>query len=192
MLARVASIPFSFMHRLRTDDRSDRGFTLIELLTVMAIVGVVLAIAMAGYRHARVRGNETAAVAALTAINQAQAAFAQVCGNSHYAPSLVALGTPVPASGEPFLSADLTLSDPIAKSGYVLVLSGTEAPDARPSCIGVMPVAGYQVTADPLTPGATGLRFFGSNTDRIVYEDTATFAGNMPETGAPAHGAEIK
>lgn len=180
------------MGRFQTHRRLERGFTLIELLTVMAIVGVVLAIGMAGYRNARVRGNETAAVAALTAINQAQAAFAHVCGNAQYAPSLVALGTPVPASGQPFLSADLTLSDPIAKSGYVFVLAGTESPDAKPSCIGVMPVAAYQVTADPLTPGATGLRFFGSNADRILYEDAASFAGNMPETGAPSHGVEIK
>lgn len=180
------------MVRFRNQQGSERGFTLVELLTVMAIVAIVAAIGMAGYRNAKVRGNETSAVASLTAINQAQAAFAQVCGNGHFAPTLAALGTPVSASGEPFLSADLTLSDPIAKSGYVFVLSGTAAPDAKPSCIGVIPVAGYQVTADPLTPGATGLRFFGSNADRILYEDTGTFAGNMPETGAPAHGTEIK
>jgi hypothetical protein len=55
-----------------------------------------------------------------------------------------------------------------------------------------MPVSGYQVTADPLIPGSTGDRFFGSNTDRVVYHDTATFSGNMPETGAPGHGVEIK
>jgi prepilin-type N-terminal cleavage/methylation domain-containing protein len=192
MLASAAGIPFPFMGRFHSHRRLDRGFTLIELLTVMAIVVIVVAIGLAGYRNARLRANETAAVAALNAISQAQAAFAQVCGNSHFAPSLVALGTPIPATAEPFLSADLTLSDPIAKSGYVFVLSGTVAPEAQPSCIGVMPVAGYQVTADPLTPGATGVRFFGTNAERILYEDVTTFAGSMPETGAPAHGAEIK
>jgi len=56
----------------------------------------------------------------------------------------------------------------------------------------VTPVSGYFVTADPIIPGTTGVRFFGSNVDRVVYEDAATFAGNMPETGAPEHGAEIK
>ena len=169
-----------------------RGFTLVELLLVLAIVGVVSAVGMAGYRSARVRGNETAAVAALTAINQAQVSFAQVCGNGHFAPTLDGLGTPMPTTGQAFLSPDLTQADTIAKSGYRFVMTGSLAADAKPSCTGVLPVSGYQVTADPLIPGSSGYRFFGSNTDRVVYHDTVTFAGNMPETGAPAHGAEIK
>ena len=53
-------------------------------------------------------------------------------------------------------------------------------------------VEGYQATADPISPGVTGMRFFGTNADRIVFGDTVTYSGNMPETGAPAHGAEIK
>ena len=33
---------------------------------------------------------------------------------------------------------------------------------------------------------------FGTNADRVIYADTATFAGNMPERGAPGHGTEVK
>ncbi len=168
------------------------GFTLVELLIVLAIVGVVVAVGMAGFRIARVRGNETAAVAALTAINQAQVAFAQVCGNGKFAPTLVALGTSMPTTGRAFLSPDLTTGDTVVKSGYLFVMRGTEAVDSKPSCTGVMPVSGYLVTADPIIPGSTGDRFFATSTERVVYEDKATYIGNMPEMGAPGHGAEIK
>jgi prepilin-type N-terminal cleavage/methylation domain-containing protein len=169
-----------------------RGFTLIELLIVLAVVGVLVSIGMAGFRVARVKGNETSAVAALTAINQAQVAFAQACGNGKFAPTLSALGVPMPTSGRGFLSPDLTAGDTVIKSGYQFDMTGTGMVDVKPACNGVMPVSGYRVTADPVVPGSTGHRFFGSNTDRVVYQDTATFTEDMPETGAPGHGAEIK
>jgi type IV pilus assembly protein PilE len=73
-----------------------RGFTLIELLIVVAVVGILLAIAMAGQRYARVRGGEAAAISALQAINQAQTSFSITCGNQRYAPTLSSLGVPVP------------------------------------------------------------------------------------------------
>jgi type IV pilus assembly protein PilA len=168
--------------------RLSRGFTLIELLIVMAIVGVVLALSMAGYRYARVRGNEASALASLTAVNQAQASFSQVCGNGRFA----ALGTPMPATGDAFLSPDMTVADPLIKSGYRFVMAGTPAVDNRPACNDVIPVETYLLTADPLNPEITGSRFYGTNTDRIVYEDTVTFVGNMPEKGAPGHGTEIR
>ncbi len=168
------------------------GFTLVELLLVVAIVAIIVAIAMAGYRHAKMRGNETKALAALTAINQAQAAFAQVCGNGAYAPTLAALGTPMPTTGVAFLSPDLTAPEPVLKGGYQFVLAGSQPVEGRTACTGVTPVAGYIVTADPLIPGTTGLHFYGSNSDRVVFQDTATFAGNMPETGPPTHGSELR
>jgi type IV pilus assembly protein PilA len=169
----------------------DSGFTLIELLIVMAIIGVLASISMALYRGARVRGGEASAVAALHAITQAQFAFAQACGNQRYAPTLVSLTTPMPTSGQGFLSTDLA-ADPLVKTGYIFVMTGTVVTDAGLTCTGLDPVVTYQVTADPERPGVSGIRFFGTNTDRVVYEDQATFTANMPETGAPGHGKEVK
>jgi hypothetical protein len=153
---------------------------------------VILSISVAGYRHARIRGGEAAAIAALEAINQAQFAFMQTCGRQRFAPSLTSLGT-APPGGAPFLSPDLTQADQVSKSGYGLQMSGTavEEPGLQPTCTGVTPVIAYQATADPLSPGISGIRYFRTNSDRGLYEDTTTFAGNMPETGAPGHGREL-
>ena len=170
---------------------AESGFTLIELLIVIAIVGILSAMAMAGYRHARLRGSETAAIAALIAVNQAQFSFSQTCGNQRYSPTLAGLGAPAPTTGQAFLSSDMTV-DPLVKSGYLFVMAGTAVPEAPQTCNGLAPVATYKVTADPTTPGTSGIRFFATNTDRVVFADSATFAQDMPETGAPGHGTEVK
>jgi hypothetical protein len=98
----------------------------------------------------------------------------------------------MPTTGQAFLSPDLTTSDPVVKSGYQIALAGTAVTDQGLTCTGVAPLASYQVTADPIKAGLSGMRFFGTNSDRAVFEDTATFVGNMPETGNPGHGVEIK
>jgi prepilin-type N-terminal cleavage/methylation domain-containing protein len=171
---------------------SHDGFTIVEILIVMALIGIVTSLAVIGTRQARVRTAETAAVSALRTINQAQFAYMQACGNQSYAPTLVSLGTPPPGSQSAFLSPDLTQSDPLQKSGYVFQLGGTANPDATMACNGVMPLSGYYVTADPVNPGHSGVRSFGSNADRVVYGDITTYTGNMPESGAPGHGTEVR
>ena len=172
--------------------RSDSGFTLIELLVVLVIIGLLASMAMVGYRHARVRSAEASAVSTLNAINQAQFVYMQSCGKQRYAPTLVALGTPVPGDEHAFLSPDLATADPLLKSGYRFVMTGSPVSEGEQTCTGSIPLDRYVLTADPLTPAVTGIHFYGTNTDRVVYSDLQTFDGNMPETGSPSHGAEIK
>ena len=88
--------------------RDSRGFTLVELLLVMLILGILLTISLANYRQARLRGSEASAIVSLSAINQAQFAYMQTCGNQRFAPHLLALGKPNPGTNAPYLSPDLT------------------------------------------------------------------------------------
>lgn len=167
------------------------GFTLVELLIVIVIVGLLASLAMAAHRRARVQADEAATIAALRTINDAQYAFAQTCGNQRFAPSLTALGAPVPTTGHGFISPDLA-SDPVVGHGYQVVMTAPPLEDGTVSCLNDAPAASYLVTADPLVPGISGSRYFGTNTDRAIFEDTATFVGTMPETGAPGHGSELR
>ena len=157
----------------------------------MAIVALLATVALVGYRYARTRSLEAAVITSLTAINHAQFAYMQSCGGQRYAPTLVSLGTPVPGNEHGFISPDLAVSDPLQKSGYVFQMTGTEATESEPTCTGAVPIERYRLTADPMQPGDSA-RFFGTNTDRVIYHDAATFAEDMPETGPPGHGAEIR
>ena len=172
---------------------NERGFTLIELMIVLAILAILLTIAFNQYRGMQARGNEASALSSLRSIAAAQAQFAMTCGNQKNAAALPALGKPVPATGEPFLSPDLTVADTIEKSGYSIRMTGRPLDDAPPACNGAVVADGYAATADPLRPGITGFSFYGVNADRILYLDPQkSFKEDLPEKGAPPHGQEVK
>jgi len=172
--------------------RNSRGFSLVELLVVLAIVAILVSVAMVLYRQVRLRGGEASAIASLEAINQAQFAYMQTCGNQRYAPTLAELGKPLPGTNTAYLSPDLTVEgEEVVKSGYVLRMSGTPDLEGPKTCTGATPVGGYVVTADPAIPGVGGDRYFGTNTDRVIFEDVESFHPDMPETGPPGHGREL-
>jgi prepilin-type N-terminal cleavage/methylation domain-containing protein len=172
----------------------ERGFTLIDLLFVIALLGLVSTLAMPGLMRARVSAQGASALGTLKVVNSAQLSFAITCGLGFYAPDFPSLGAVPPGSTEGYLSVELSSGPTFIKSGYLFSMAGTGLGGAPPSCNGVAPgaaAAGYAAVADPLdtTPPA---RYFGTNSDGAVWQDTASFVATMPETGAPPAGQPIR
>ena len=147
------------------------GFSLVELLIVIAVIGIVAAIATPAMLRARRNSNEAAAIGSLRALNSADGTYAAVAGKGGFAPLLATLATPCPSSTAAFISPDLSI-DPAVKSGYTITVSAAaiSSPGAN-DCNGVPTVTAYYTTGVPVSAGASGLRGFASSSAGTIFFD---------------------
>ena len=134
-----------------------QGFSLIELLIVVAIIGIIAAIAVPNLLASKRAANEGSAQSSLRTIHSGQITYQATTGNGAYAPDIATLATE-------------KLVDPVlgtgSKSGYSFAIVDQSGSFAS-AVFGA-----YAFPTSTSGAGQTGTRVFGMTEVGVLRGDT--------------------